>query len=37
MFVRIIMTVFWYHSLPDPRKSASIDEVLENHRKGLTV
>ena len=35
MFVRIVMTVFWYHSLPDPWKSASIDEVLEIIGRGL--
>ena len=36
MFIHIIIiTVLWYHSLPDIWKCASIDEVLQNHRQEL--
>ena len=34
MFVHIV-TVLWYHSLPDIWKRASVHEVFKNHRQGL--
>ena len=35
LFVHIIVTVLWHHSLQDIWKCDSIKGVLENHRQGL--